>query len=180
MFVPKSHGGLAVDALSGMEILETISRADGATGWTAMIGCETPHLLALLPRERFDAIYSAAPDVIIGGAFNAQGEARVVDGGYRVTGRSYTAASVPTGPTTARPEGPGQPVLTKERGSHPSLPGLVGFFGSGKGRSLDTPCQISRAPGESPGDSSRTPPLPGNPRGTERSLTMARRSPAAR
>ena len=87
MFVPESHGGLGVDIRVGMDILEAIARADGSAGWTAMIGSESPHLLALLPRDRFDAIYAAGPDVIIGGGFNAQGEAHVVEGGYRATGR---------------------------------------------------------------------------------------------
>jgi alkylation response protein AidB-like acyl-CoA dehydrogenase len=87
MFLPESHGGYGADIHEGMAVLEAIARADGSAGWTAMIGSETPHLLALLPRERFDAIYAAGPDVIIGGGFNAQGEAHVVEGGYRASGR---------------------------------------------------------------------------------------------
>lgn len=87
MFVPRSHGGDEVDLRTGMAVLEALSRADGATGWTTMLGAESPQLLGLLPRERFDAIYAAGPDVILGGGFNAQGEAHVTEGGYRVTGR---------------------------------------------------------------------------------------------
>lgn len=87
MLVPKTHGGDEIDLASSFEILETLATADGATGWTVMIGCETPLLLALLPRSSFDAAYAAGPDVIVGGAFSPQGEARVVEGGYRVTGR---------------------------------------------------------------------------------------------
>ncbi|WP_437299903.1 acyl-CoA dehydrogenase family protein [Sorangium sp. So ce426] len=87
MFVPRSHGGHEVDLRTGMDVLEALARADGATGWTVMIGSESPNLFALLPRERFDAIYAGGPDVIIGGGFNAQGEAHATDGGYRVTGR---------------------------------------------------------------------------------------------
>ncbi|HZF55187.1 MAG TPA: acyl-CoA dehydrogenase family protein [Polyangiaceae bacterium] len=87
MFVPESHGGYGLDLRAGMDILEAIGRADGSAGWTVMIGSETPQLLALLPRERFDAIYAAGPDVIIGGGFNAQGEAHVVEGGYSASGR---------------------------------------------------------------------------------------------
>ena len=87
MFAPRSHGGYEVDLHLGMEILETLARADGATGWTTMIGSESPHLFALLARERFDAIYSGGPDVIVAGGFNAQGQAHLEPGGYRVTGR---------------------------------------------------------------------------------------------
>ncbi|PTL83855.1 acyl-CoA dehydrogenase family protein [Vitiosangium sp. GDMCC 1.1324] len=87
MFVPRSHGGLELDLWTACELLETLARADGAAGWTAMIGMETPNLLSLLSRERFDAIYSAGPDVIMGGPFNAQGQAVMEAEGYRVTGR---------------------------------------------------------------------------------------------
>jgi len=87
MLVPKTHGGEEIDLLSSIDILETLAIADGATGWTVMIGSETPMLLALLPRSTFDALYAATPDLIVGGAFAPQGEAKVVDGGYRVSGR---------------------------------------------------------------------------------------------
>ncbi|WP_437692395.1 acyl-CoA dehydrogenase family protein [Sorangium sp. So ce176] len=87
MFLPRSHGGFEVDLRTGMDVLETLAWADGATGWTVMLGSESPLLFALLSRERFDAVYSGGPDVIIGGGFNAQGEAHATEGGYRVTGR---------------------------------------------------------------------------------------------
>jgi alkylation response protein AidB-like acyl-CoA dehydrogenase len=87
MLAPRTHGGDEIDLLSSIEILETLATADGATGWTVMIGCETPLLVALLPRHTFDALYEAGPNLITGGAFAPQGEARVVEGGYRVTGR---------------------------------------------------------------------------------------------
>lgn len=87
MLVPKTYGGDEIDLLSSIEILETLTTADGATGWTVMIGCEAPLLACLLPRETFDALYAKGPDVIIGGAFAPQGTAQVIDGGYRVTGR---------------------------------------------------------------------------------------------
>jgi alkylation response protein AidB-like acyl-CoA dehydrogenase len=87
MFVPKSHGGLEVDVPASMEIIEALAAADGSTGWVVMIGCETPMFLALLPRPQFDRLYASGPDVIIAGAFAPKGQAEVVDGGYRVSGR---------------------------------------------------------------------------------------------
>src|ERR1700719_2635673 len=53
MLTPKSHGGTEIDFPASIEIIETIAEADGAAGWTVMIGSETPQLLALLPRHRF-------------------------------------------------------------------------------------------------------------------------------
>jgi alkylation response protein AidB-like acyl-CoA dehydrogenase len=87
MFVPRSHGGLELDLSAGLEVLEAVARADGATGWATMIGCETPHLLAKLPRSRFDAIYADCPDVILGGAVAPQGQATPAPGGFHVSGR---------------------------------------------------------------------------------------------
>ena len=87
MFVPKSHGGLDIDVPASMEIIETLASADGSTGWVVMIGSETPMLLALLSRKHFDSLYANGPDVIIGGAFAPRGQAELVDGNYRVSGR---------------------------------------------------------------------------------------------
>ncbi|WNM37265.1 acyl-CoA dehydrogenase family protein [Micromonospora halotolerans] len=87
MFVPRGHGGHEVDLRTGMAVLEALARADGSTGWTVMIGAETPHLLALLSRDRFDKIYAAGPDVVVAGAFAPQGRAELADGGFQVSGR---------------------------------------------------------------------------------------------
>ena len=87
MLTPRSHGGDEIDLLTSIEILEMLAAADGSTGWTVMIGCETAQLLSLLPRKTFDSIYADNPNVIIGGGFAPQGEAQVVDGGYHVNGR---------------------------------------------------------------------------------------------
>nr|WP_217446039.1 acyl-CoA dehydrogenase family protein [Myxococcus sp. CA040A] len=87
MFVPRSHGGLDLALLEGLEVLEELGRIDGSLGWTTMIGVGSPHLFAVLPRSEFDAIHAASPDIVAAGAMAAQGEARTVAGGYRVTGR---------------------------------------------------------------------------------------------
>jgi indole-3-acetate monooxygenase len=87
MLTPKSHGGMEIDFPTSMEILESIAEADGATGWTTMIGSETPQLLALLPRARFDQLYASGPDIIIGGGFAPRGAAELRGGEYLVNGR---------------------------------------------------------------------------------------------
>ncbi len=87
MLAPRSHGGMEIDFPSSMEIIETIAEADGATGWTVMIGSETPQLLALLPRHRFDQLYANGPDLIMGGGFAPRGTAELRGGDYLVTGR---------------------------------------------------------------------------------------------
>src|SRR3954452_1415630 len=73
MLVPRSHGGLEIPFPPSVDVLAALAAADGATGWTSMIGCETPQLFALLPQASFDAVYAAGPDAICGGAFAPQG-----------------------------------------------------------------------------------------------------------
>ncbi|MDG4814804.1 acyl-CoA dehydrogenase family protein [Micromonospora sp. WMMD956] len=87
MFVPRSHGGYDADPHTGLTVLEALARADGSTGWTVMIGAETPHLLAMLPRDQFDKLYAHGPDVVVAGGFAPQGRAELADGGFQVTGR---------------------------------------------------------------------------------------------
>jgi alkylation response protein AidB-like acyl-CoA dehydrogenase len=87
MLVPRSHGGLEVEFPASVDILAELAKADGAAGWTVMIGCETPQLFSLLPRPIFDTIYTAGPDTICAGAFAPQGKAVVEPGGYRASGR---------------------------------------------------------------------------------------------
>jgi alkylation response protein AidB-like acyl-CoA dehydrogenase len=87
MFVPRSHGGLELDLSSSLEIFEALAKADGSTGWTAMIGAEAALLLALLPRKRFDAVYTDGPDLKCAGSVTPGGEAKVIDGGFEVSGR---------------------------------------------------------------------------------------------
>jgi alkylation response protein AidB-like acyl-CoA dehydrogenase len=87
MLVPRSHGGLEIDFPPSIDILAALAAADGATGWTVMIGCETPQLFSLLPRASFDAVYAGGPDTICGGAFAPQGTAAVEASGYRASGR---------------------------------------------------------------------------------------------
>jgi indole-3-acetate monooxygenase len=87
MLVPQSHGGFEIPFPPTIDILAALAAADGATGWTVMIGCETPQLFSLLPRSSFDRVYANGPDVVCGGAFAPQGKAVVEAGGYRVSGR---------------------------------------------------------------------------------------------
>ncbi len=87
MLTPQSHGGMEIDFPTSVEIIEAIAEADGATGWTVMIGSETPQLLALLPRHRFDQLYADGPDLIVGGGFAPRGTAELRDGEYVVNGR---------------------------------------------------------------------------------------------
>jgi len=87
MLVPRSHSGGELDPPADLRVIEELARADGSVGWTVMIGSLAPVLLGKLPRESFDALYAAGPDVILAGTFNPTGVATPVDGGFAVTGQ---------------------------------------------------------------------------------------------
>jgi alkylation response protein AidB-like acyl-CoA dehydrogenase len=89
---PRSHGGDENDLATHMRVLEELARTDGSVAWTVMIGAAAPVMLGMLPSPTFDAIYSASPDVVVGGTFNPTGFAVPTDGGYVVNGR-WTFAS---------------------------------------------------------------------------------------
>jgi len=87
MYVPKTHGGLELDFLDSLEVIIELAAADGSVGWTAMIGCATPWMLAGLQRKTFDTIYASTADIIHAGSTVPAGKAERVTGGYRVSGR---------------------------------------------------------------------------------------------
>lgn len=86
MFTPARFGGCAIDIPSSIEILTELAIADGATGWTVMIGCHAPILFSRLAPSTFEALYANGPDLIAAGSTLPKGTAEPVDGGYRVSG----------------------------------------------------------------------------------------------
>jgi alkylation response protein AidB-like acyl-CoA dehydrogenase len=85
---PASLGGAEADPITTIDVIETISAADGGAGWVLMIGVETTGLgSAAMQADAADEIVRAHPDVVLCGALNPQGRARRVDGGWTVTGQ---------------------------------------------------------------------------------------------
>src|SRR5438552_1697647 len=87
MCVPRALGGGEVDPATMIRTIEIIAAADGAAGWSAMIGATSGVASAYLAEDAAREIYGSDPEVVSGGAFAPLGRATVVDGGYRVTGR---------------------------------------------------------------------------------------------
>ena len=87
MLVPACHAGLEVHPQEMVDVLRTLAYADGATGWCGMIGATTGSLAASLTEEWATRIWGEEPDVITCGVTAPMGRARIVDGGFRVTGR---------------------------------------------------------------------------------------------
>jgi len=85
IFLPEAYGGLDLTPMEGMEILEELARADAAVAWRVLNG-NTHWTTAQLAPEVARTIH-ADSDVVTGNSTRASGQAQVVDGGYRVTGR---------------------------------------------------------------------------------------------
>ena len=87
LWLPRSLGGEETDPMTFVRVVEEVSRADGATGWCVALIGEYGVFSGYLPPESAYEIYGNDPNVRTAGQLRSSGEARVVDGGYRVTGR---------------------------------------------------------------------------------------------
>ena len=85
---PEAYGGLEADPVTMIRAIEAISEADGATGWTLMIGIETVGIaLGALPPSSAAALLGERPDIVFAGALNPLGRALEVEGGLLASGR---------------------------------------------------------------------------------------------
>jgi alkylation response protein AidB-like acyl-CoA dehydrogenase len=86
MCVPAVYGGPEVDPLTLFDSIETVSTSDGAAGWCVMIASTTSSLSMFLPPTWAETIFSSR-DVITGGVFAPNGQARRGDDHWVVDGR---------------------------------------------------------------------------------------------
>lgn len=86
--VPRRYGGGERSAVEVLRLIESVSYADSAAGWLAMIFGTTAVTAASLPPEWAAHIFGrSAPSPIVAGATAPTGKARQVDGGLQVSGR---------------------------------------------------------------------------------------------
>jgi alkylation response protein AidB-like acyl-CoA dehydrogenase len=84
--VARRFGGDEVSPSTFLKLIETLSAADGSTGWVASFGFSAIYLSAL-PLATLDNIYANGPDVVFAGGIFPPQKARPVDGGLEVSGR---------------------------------------------------------------------------------------------
>ena len=84
--VPRDYGGGEHSIGELVDALETLARVDGSAAWCAMIGATSGLISAYLAPETARELF-ADPRAISAGIFAPFGKARVVEGGYRVSGR---------------------------------------------------------------------------------------------
>lgn len=84
--IPHAQGGIEADVQTLLDVIEEVARADGSAGWVVMIGATSGLVSGYLPSDVATEIFGD-PQVVTGGVFAPRGQAVVVDGGYRATGR---------------------------------------------------------------------------------------------
>ena len=92
---PRAVGGAEADPVVQMEVIESLTRIDSAAGWALLIaGGIAARVLSTLSDEVIDEM--SVPDGIpfFAGSLKPDGKARVVEGGFEVTGRWSWASGV--------------------------------------------------------------------------------------
>jgi alkylation response protein AidB-like acyl-CoA dehydrogenase len=88
MVIPRSLGGLQVDPLTYLRVVELLAEGAGSVGWN-LANNSIGQLVTLgLPDDGVHEIYPAGHETIMAGtAVQGGGQAVPVEGGYRVSGR---------------------------------------------------------------------------------------------
>ncbi|HEX6316549.1 MAG TPA: acyl-CoA dehydrogenase family protein [Gemmatimonadaceae bacterium] len=95
LFAPRSLGGLEVDPLTALRVVEEVARADSAAAWALQSGNVNAWWASRLPQQAIDEIYNGnANGVLVGAAFHPPQRAIEVDGGYQVSGRAPLASMI--------------------------------------------------------------------------------------
>jgi alkylation response protein AidB-like acyl-CoA dehydrogenase len=88
MLAPRAVGGLELDPIAAMDVVELLARADGSAGWVAGINLSSSIVAGFLPSEAGWAIFGDDPHGAMAGTLAIPaGRAIPIDGGYRVSGR---------------------------------------------------------------------------------------------
>jgi alkylation response protein AidB-like acyl-CoA dehydrogenase len=85
IFLPAAYGGLDLTPMEGLEAFEELARADASAAWCVW-NANTHWTAAQLAPEAARTMH-ADPDVITANSTRSSGQAQIVDGGYRVSGR---------------------------------------------------------------------------------------------
>src|ERR1700680_4027536 len=87
MVIPRSLGGLQVDPLTFLRVVELLSEGAGSVGWNVCKNSIGQLVTLGLPDEGVQEIHGqGTPSVIAGTAVQGGGQAVPVEGGYRVNG----------------------------------------------------------------------------------------------
>jgi alkylation response protein AidB-like acyl-CoA dehydrogenase len=86
MVIPRTLGGLQVDPLTYLRVVETLAEAAGSVGWNVCNNSIGQLVTLGLPDDGVTEVHGPGPSIIAGTAVQGGGEAVPVEGGYRVNG----------------------------------------------------------------------------------------------
>ena len=86
MTLPRAWGGLEVDLLTQIRVIEELSAADGSVGWCAMIGSDGGYWSSFLEDTVGRELYRDL-DAVTGSSTRPTGRALAHNGGFLVSGR---------------------------------------------------------------------------------------------
>ncbi|MEA2412515.1 MAG: 3-hydroxy-9,10-secoandrosta,3,5(10)-triene-9,17-dione monooxygenase, partial [Thermoleophilaceae bacterium] len=84
---PKPYGGYESDPVTFYTAVKLIASACGSTGWVASILGVHPWHVALFDAQAQEDVWGDDVDVRISSSYAPMGKARIVDGGFRLSGR---------------------------------------------------------------------------------------------
>jgi len=88
MLAPRAVGGLEVDPVTQLDVIEALAHAEASAGWVAQVYSSNSHLVGFLAPEVGWEIFGRNPRAIMSGTLAVPaGRATVVPGGFRVSGR---------------------------------------------------------------------------------------------
>ena len=87
MLVPEEHGGPGLDLPGALRVVETLSRADGSTGWCVGQVTLAQLIFASFPAPALAAVYAAGPDSLGAGAVAPKGRATDHGDRWQVSGQ---------------------------------------------------------------------------------------------
>ncbi len=113
LMVPRCYGGLELDVDAFLEVGLLLATADVSSAWVTTFLIEHNWMLCQFPERFQKELYADADWILAPGAIAPTGQARAVDGGFRISGRWSWATGVMhsswviLGTLTDAAEGPG-------------------------------------------------------------------------
>ncbi|MET7420040.1 3-hydroxy-9,10-secoandrosta-1,3,5(10)-triene-9,17-dione monooxygenase oxygenase subunit [Dactylosporangium sp. NPDC005555] len=94
MLQPAMYGGFEYDPQTFMEAAMIIGAACPSTGWVfAVVGVHNWQV-GLMPQQAQEDVWGAGQDTLISSSYTPRGSVRIVEGGYRISGRwSFSSGS---------------------------------------------------------------------------------------
>jgi alkylation response protein AidB-like acyl-CoA dehydrogenase len=86
MVIPRALGGLQVDPLTYLRVVELLAEGAGSVGWNVCNNSIGQLVTLGLPDDGVQEVHGPSPSIIAGTAVQGGGEATPVEGGYRING----------------------------------------------------------------------------------------------